>query len=305
MHTYIGHFAALATSFVWSFTSVLFTLSGRKVGSKIVNRMRLLFAAFFVVLMHWLVQGRPFPLGAEPYRWGWLALSGLIGYVLGDGFLFRALILIGPQLSMLLMALAPVYATIMGWVLFDETLTPIQLTGILVAVGGVALVVTRRSSEDQPGTDDPHKTGSYGLGILFGLLAGLGQAAGLVASRLGLAGDFPALSGNVIRVLAAAAAVWLGALVGGQVKQEITTIKEQPKAVGEIAGGAFLGPFVGVWLSLIAIQRAPLGIASTLMSFPPIFLIPISYILFKERIGLRAIIGTLAAVGGTALLFLD
>jgi drug/metabolite transporter (DMT)-like permease len=59
-----------------------------------------------------------------------------------------------------------------------------------------------------------------------------------------------------------------------------------------------------VWFSLIAVQNAPVGIASTLTSLTPIMLIPLSRIVFKEAITWRAVGGTLLAVAGTAILFL-
>lgn len=298
----IGQVAALATSFVWSFTSILFTLSGRAVGSRIVNRTRLLFAVVFVALAHLLLYGSLLPLNAEPFRWGWLALSGLIGFVVGDGFLFQAFIVLGPRLSMLLMALAPVLSAVMGWVLLGEALALRELMGIALAVGGVALVVTDRANEgvSRPAGADRQ----YGLGLLFGLGAALGQALGLFASRQGLVGEFSALSGVLIRLLAATVVIWLFALVRQQGQPTVDALREHPRALWAIVGGAFGGPFVGVWLSLIAVQRAPLGIASTLMSLSPVVLLPIGHFLFHERIGARGVAGTLVAVAGTVLLFL-
>ncbi len=280
MPVLIGQLAALATSFVWSFTSILFTLSGREVGSRIVNRTRLLFAVVFVAL----------------------ALSGLIGFVVGDGFLFQAFVVLGPRLSMLLMALAPVLSAVLGWLVLGETLAVQELFGIGLAVGGVALVVTDRANE---GAQRP--TGAdrqYGLGLLFGLGAALGQALGLFASRQGLVGDFPALSGVLIRLLAATVVIWAFALARRQGQPTIETLREHPRALWAIIGGAFGGPFVGVWLSLIAVQRAPLGIASTLMSLSPVVLLPIGRFLYHESIGVRGVLGTLIAVAGTVLLFL-
>src|SRR5262245_37178086 len=99
--TLIGQIAALGTSVAWSMSSVFFTLGGRKVGSEIVNRTRLLLAVIFVSIMHLILQGRIFPYDAEPYRFALFALSGVIGYVIGDGFLFQAFVMIGPRLSML------------------------------------------------------------------------------------------------------------------------------------------------------------------------------------------------------------
>ena len=144
MDAYFGYFAGLGTSLAWSFSSTLFTLGGRQLGSVIVNRARLVLALIFVVIMHWILLGQPIPVGAEPFRWGWLGLSGLIGYVFGDGFLFQAFVMIGPRLSMLLMALAPVISTILAWVLLGERLSAVELLAIGLTVGGVMLVVADR-----------------------------------------------------------------------------------------------------------------------------------------------------------------
>lgn len=300
---YLGYLAGLGTSIAWSFTSVFFTLSGRLVGSAVVNRVRLLLAVVFVMLTHQLTQGELFPLGAEPFRWGWLALSGIIGYVIGDSFLFQAFVMIGARLSMLLMALAPVFSAAMAWVLFDETLAPRELAGMALVIGGVALVVSRR--DDGLKTPDALMTPRrYAVGILCGLGAALGQAGGLVTSRQGLVGDFSALSGNLIRLTTAALAIWVLASITGKARSSVTALRANPRAIWVILGGAFAGPFIGVWLSLIAVQRAPLGIASTLMSLPPVILLPVSHFLFAERITRPAVLGTFLAFVGTAILFL-
>jgi drug/metabolite transporter (DMT)-like permease len=68
--------------------------------------------------------------------------------------------------------------------------------------------------------------------------------------------------------------------------------------------GALTGPFLGVWLSLIAIQHTSIGVASTLMALPPVFLLPISRLVFAEQIGWRTILGTMVAISGVAMLFL-
>mgnify|MGYP001339235960 CR=1 FL=1 len=306
MTAYLGHIAALATSVAWTFTSVLFTLSVQKVGASVVNRMRLLLGLAFALIMHLILEGSLIPQ-AEPFRWGWLAASGFIGYVLGDGALFLAFERLGARLGMLLMALAPVLSTLLAWVVLGEVLTPLELLGIGLAVSGVAMVVAGPRNGGSSGTAIPEGTdpGRYYLvGVLFGLGAALGQAVGLLSSRMGLQGDFSALSGNVIRLSAATLSIWVIALARRQIASGIRALREKPQAMRTIAGGAVFGPFVGVWLSLIAVQLAPLGIASTLTSLAPVFLLPVSYFLFKERFGVLAILGTLVAVAGTALLFL-
>jgi drug/metabolite transporter (DMT)-like permease len=304
LFAYIGELAGLATSVCWSFGSVFFTLSGRQVGSPVVNRTRLLIALVLVSLTHWATEGQLWPLGAAPSRWGWMALSGIIGFVIGDALLLQAFVMIGPRLSMLLMALAPVMSVIMAWVLLGETLNGLQLLAIGLAVSGVAWVVTdrRNGANGQPDHITPR---DYLIGLLLALGGAFGQAAGLIASRKGLEGDFSALSGNLMRLIAASLVIWLLTVMNGQARANFRALYEKPRAMRLILGGSIAGPFIGVWLSLIAVQKAPVGIASTLMSFAPIILLPVGRVLFHERITWRAVVGTILAMIGTAILFLQ
>jgi drug/metabolite transporter (DMT)-like permease len=141
-------------------------------------------------------------------------------------------------------------------------------------------------------------------GILFGLGATISQAVGVILAKEGLVGGFPAVSANVIRMICAMTALWVFTLFQKQARQTYEQARKQPRAVPLILGGAILGPFLGVSLSLFSLQRADAGVASTLSSLAPIFLLPISYFIFKERFGWTAILGTMMALAGVALLFL-
>ncbi|MBN1286677.1 MAG: DMT family transporter [Anaerolineae bacterium] len=303
---YVGHLAALSTSLAWTFTSVFFTLAGREVGSPVVNRTRLLLALGLVALTHWVTMGAPFPAGAEPSRFGWLGLSGVVGFVIGDACLLQAFVMIGPRLAMLLLSLNPVFGTVIAWAWLGETLEAPALAGIALAVGGVALVVSAPAEEP----DNPDRLEArtdlrrLAAGVLLGLGGALCQATGLVLSKQGLAGGFPALSGNLIRLVAATLAIWALAALQGQVRAGFDRLRAHPRAWRAIVGGSVAGPFLGVWLSLIAVQNAPVGVASTLMGLAPIILIPVGRVRFGERITPRAVVGTVIAFAGTALLFL-
>ena len=141
-------------------------------------------------------------------------------------------------------------------------------------------------------------------GIAFGLAGATGQALGLIFAKKGLAGEYPALSGTLIRMFTAVIVLWGFTFLRGQARATIRQLDTHHRATLYILGGAFTGPFLGVTASLIAIQNTEIGIASTLMALPPIFLLPISHFVFNERFGWQAIAGTLVAVTGVALLFL-
>lgn len=297
MENYLGELAALATSLSFAFGSTMFTFAGRRLGSLIVNRTRLVIAALLLSAVHWITLGSLFPFDAEPDRLFWLGLSGVVGLVLGDIFLFQAFVLIGPRLSMLMMSLAPILAAIQAWIFLGEKLTGWQIFGILLTVGGIAWVILEKNGHSENDRE-------YGRGILFGLGGAIGQATGFVLAKNGIGGEFSPISANLIRMTAAVILLWLITFVQGQAKSTISTFFNNRKGMFATMGGAFAGPFLGVSLSLFALQRVEVGVASTLTALPPIFLLPISYFIFKERFSFGAIAGTLVAMAGVAALFL-
>ncbi|MBC8508602.1 MAG: DMT family transporter [Anaerolineales bacterium] len=294
----IGELAALGTSLAFSFGSVFLTLAGRRVGSIVLNRTRLLFAIVFLGITHWITLGIPIPLYAEPHRWLWLGLSGVVGLVLGDVFLFQAFVWIGPRLSMLMMSLVPIFAAFLAWIFLGEQMGWVQIIGVLITLGGVVWVVMEQNDANK--AENPN----YARGILYGLAGAIGQASGLILAKNGLGGEFSPISANIIRMICAAVVLWIIALLQGQAKETVQIVVNNRRGLLFIVIGAVFGPFLGVSFSMLAIQRAQVGIASTLMALPPVFLLPISYFVFKERYGWGVIVGTAIAIAGVAVLFL-
>ncbi len=301
----MGELAALATAFCWSLNSIQFTLAGQRVGAQVVNRARLLLAVLFLSLTHWLVYGQVWPLQAEPFRWGWLGLSGMIGLILGDSSLFQAFLLIGPRRAMLLMTLVPVISALLAWGWFGETLQPVEVGAVLLTIGGIAWVIAERrppSGTEAGDSEDENRRRTL-LGVLLGMGGAMGQALGLVVAKRGLSGNFPPLSATLIRMVIAAGLLWLLTLARGQGRTTYHALKDR-KALIPIIGGTLMGPFIGVWLSMIAVQHAPVGLASTLMALSPILVIPLEHWVFHEPVSPRAIIGTVVALTGAGLILM-
>ena len=297
---FLGELAALGTATLWAISSIAFTVGGRRVGSVIVNRTRLVAAVLFIGAMHWLMLGRPFPWDAAPQRVLWLAASGLIGLVAGDSMLFQAYVLIGARLGVLLLSLAPIFGTLLAWIFLGERLTLPELGAMALALSGVIWVVLERGRSDASAAGDR----TYGRGILFGVGAALCQSAGMVVAKPGLADGFPALSATMIRMTTGMVVMWLIAAALGAAGHTIRRVRADRQAAWAIWVGAFVGPFLGVWLSLIAVQSARVGIASTLIAMTPVLSLPLVPLYFKERVSQRAILGTLVAMAGVALMIL-
>jgi drug/metabolite transporter (DMT)-like permease len=297
--TLLGELASLATALLWTGSATFFSAASRRVGSVVLNRVRVLLATFFLLVVHTALLGAPLPLSALPERWLWLGLSGVVGLALGDAMLFQAYVLIGPRLGMLMMATAPLISALLALGLLGEQLLPLEWLGIALAVAGIAWVVTRGSGP----LLDPQRP-HHLRGLLLGLGAAACQAGGLTLSKLGLGGDFPALSGVVIRMLAAFIVLWGWTALRRQARDTLHRMAHERGALGPAIAGSVVGPFLGVWFSLIAVQLAPVGIASTIMALPPVFLLPIGRYVFKESINWQAWAGTFVAMVGIALLFL-
>jgi drug/metabolite transporter (DMT)-like permease len=295
---FIGELAGLATSFFFAMTALIFTATGRMVGSQVTNRMRLTIAFVYLLILNLILFREPLPFSADSSRWIWLSLSGIVGLSLGDAFLFQALVSVGPRLGTLLLSLAPIFGSVIAWIFFGEVLSAWQITGIVLALAGIAWVVM--SHQEPPNTPRGHTR----RGVIFGVLAGLGQAVGLVLSKQAMAGNFSPFQANAIRMLAAVIFIWAWTAIEGKTAETFAIVREKPQVIRLLALGALVGPVLGVSSSLLAVQHAEIGVASTLMALPPVIILPVSYFLFKERIGWQAIVGTILAIAGVAVLFL-
>lgn len=290
----VGEIAAVMTALCWSVNSVLFSDAGRRIGSRSVNHLRLWMALGFLALLQWVFFHRPFP-PITGSAWGYLAISGIIGFSAGDAMLFESYVLIGPRMGMLMMTAVPIFSVLLGWVFLGEKLGLWQLMAIGLTTFSIAMVV-REGRNNHP---DP---GVLARGILFGLGGALGQATGLLFSKKGMLEGVHPVSANLVRVLAGVAVMSLLLLPRRKFVSDFKKLL-RPGIALRITGGALFGPVIGVVLSLVAILNAHMGVASTLMSLSPVILIPVSRVLYRERISIQTVWWTGVALGGAAWLF--
>jgi len=335
----VGELAGLGTALCWVFTSIAFAEAGRRIGSSRVNMIRLVLASFVLMGMHWVVFGRPIPEVETTGLW-LLVISGLVGLAVGDQLLFTALVDIGPRLSTLLMTLAPPVTAIIAWPVLDEPLGWVGVLGIIITMSGIAWVVRERDEPDASRVQRyrPKSRRHKVRGIVFGALAAMGQAIGFVLSKLGMGHTrlpvdelLPTLSTTVVRMLAGTAGmVIILALMRiwrtqREIDQQMEVSPEQetlelaaggsgeggapvkqrsvwPVALMFTGIGAVFGPVLGVWLSMVAVDRAAAGVAATLMALSPVLILPLAVLVEKQRLTWRAVLGACIAVAGVVVL---
>jgi drug/metabolite transporter (DMT)-like permease len=289
----LGELAALGTATCWSVTSLVFAEAARRVGALRVNLLRLPVA--LVLLSAVLVASRhPFE-AVTGGRVGLLAASGVVGLVVGDLAFFASLRRLGARLTSLLMALAPIFAALAALALLREVPGTQALVGIALTLSGVAWVV------GEPRTAENRDERSA-AGVALGVTGAACQGVGLVLAKAGMAGEVAPLTATWVRIGIATTVIW--ALTAAN--RRFTGMGPRTAVAGAgpyILAGAFFGPFLGVWLSLTAAKLTDVGVAATIMATSPILVIPLVMLTERYRPTLRAVIGTVVAVVGVALLF--
>ncbi len=305
---YFGEIIAFGTVLCWTVGAQFFEAAGKQIGALTVNLVRLLMAFFLFCIFLYITRGEFVPLGFSASAWGWLALSGIIGFSFGDMFLFSAFVEIGPRISMLIMSLAAPLTAIIGWVFLGEIYTLHQWLGIAITILGVSWVVMEKNNNSR--NNELVKNEQRWVrditfkGLVFGFLGMTGQAIGYVISKHGMKaenGYLDPFASTQIRVIAGT----IGFIVIYSFLRKwpvfLTSLKNK-KGMGFTAVGAFLGPFLGVSLSLFALHYISTGVATTILSLVPIFIIPFSVFLHKEHVSTRGIFGAVIAIGGIVLL---
>lgn len=300
--SHIGELAALLTAVFWTFTALSFTSAGKVIGSLSVNFWRLIMGILFVALFTTFAYGSPVPLGISLESWFWLGLSGFIGVFVGDLFLFKAFTINGPRVSLLVMSLAPPMAALISWLVLGETLTLLGFVGMMVTLTGISMVILIRKRGDL----EEKKSIRFRYqpkGILFAFVGAIGQASGLVMSKVGLQSSTNPFYGSQIRLFAG---LFGFILLITYLRRWVPVAKSvvKVKTMGVLSIGAFFGPFLGITLSLFAVQHANPGVVQTIVSINPVLIIPFSIWLYHEKISLREAIGAIVAVVGVSLFFI-
>lgn len=296
IQSHLGEIYALITAVFWTITAVCFELAGRKIGSLSVNYIRLFIAFIFISVFTKFSRGMFLPMDATLESWIWLSISGLIGFVIGDLFLFQAYLEIGSRISMLIMALAPPITALLGFIIMREIILPVGFLGMFITILGIFIVVLVKNPES-----NNFKFSRSIKGIGYAFVGALGQSFGLIFSKIGM-GSYDPFAATQIRIISGI----IGFTIVFLFMKRWDKLKEDVKnkdARKYLLIGSLFGPFLGVSFSLLAIQYTTTGISSTITSIIPVLIIPLSIYVLKEKVSPKEIIGAVITVIGVSILF--
>lgn len=302
MNNYLGEIYAILTAICWAITSIAFEHAGKKMGSLTLNIIRLWFAFVFLMIYSFIVRDMPLPLDASLNTWKWLILSGLIGLLIGDLFLFEALTQIGARISMLIFSSVPPMSAILAYFILGDKMTTSQVIGMIITMTGIGTVILTRSSTSNKKIKFTHPI--LGISLAFG--GAFCQSLGYIIGKLGMdAGgiSYDPFSSTQIRIIAAI----IGFTIIVSLRKGWPNVAKAftyRTAIKHTIVGSVFGPFIGVSLSLLALNYTTPGVASTLTSITPILLIPVALFYNKEKLLIKEIMGAFIAIIGVGIMFI-
>jgi drug/metabolite transporter (DMT)-like permease len=296
LQAHLGEFSALLTAIFWVISGVFFEKASKRTSSLAVAYLRMIFAFILISLLLWVMRGKPLPTDATPSAWLWLSLSGLVGFVIGDIFLFEAYVRIGARISLLLMSFSPVITGLLSYFIFGEVLQPLAIVGIVLTLAGIAVVVLTKGDHNNLKL----RVDSYG--VLCGVMGAVGQSVGTILSKQGM-GNYDAFAATQIRIIASILGFTLFFIIGKH-WQKLATLLKDTHASLQTAAGAMFGTTLGVGFSLLAIQHTQAAVAAAIMSIMPVLIIPVNWLVLKEKIKWIEMLGALVTVVGVILLYL-
>jgi drug/metabolite transporter (DMT)-like permease len=297
INNHLGEFAALLTAFFWTVTSLSFEAASHKIGSVAVNIIRLIIGLAFLSIYNLIRRGMILPFDASYDNWLWLSLSGLVGFVFGDLFLFKSYTMIGSRFSMLIMTLVPPITAFFSFIILGERLTLFHYLGMTLTFSGIAMAIFSRN-----GKGEKLSLKLAPNGILYAFGGAVGQALGLVLSKLGLK-DYDPFAATQIRVIAGIIGYTMLVTILVRWGNVINATRNKSGML-LTSVGAFFGPFLGVSFSLVAVKFTEAGIASTIMALVPVFIILPAVVFYKEKVTAPELLGAILSVAGVALFFL-
>jgi len=293
---YAGELSALVTAVMWTGSALAFAAATTRVGSVYVNVVRLVAAVIFLLITIIVFN---IQTNVSLLQVIFLSISGFAGFVFGDTFYFKSFEYNSARISTLIMSTAPAMAALMAFLFLSETLSFTGILGIIITLGGIALVVLERK---EPST---HNIPISMVGVFYALLGALGQAGGMILAKGAFAhGPINGFVATFIRAFAATLVLAPLNYFAGRFTKPREIFSNDRKAFRFTILGSFLGPYLGVTFSLIAISLTDVAIAATIIALVPIIMLPMVWILFREKLSCRAVVGACVAVFGVGILFL-
>jgi drug/metabolite transporter (DMT)-like permease len=293
----IFYLAALGAALCWAVSAILSANPSAALGSIAFVRIRMTMV-FFMLATALLVTGGWRTVAASHITLS--LISGLIGILAGDAALFAAMNRLGPRRAGILFASNAIFSVILGWLFLQEKLGMLTLTGIAIALAGVALAILFGKRQNDAHQWEAVK-GPLLTGIAIGLFSGLCQAVGSIIARPVMATGVDPIAIAAIRVGIASLGLTIAMFAGVKSARAKTTLT--PRLAAQVALSGFAAMGVGMTLLLFALSGGEVGVVATLSATTPALVLPLLWWKTGDMPPPLAWLGAALVVAGSGMIF--
>lgn len=307
----LGPLCALGSSITWAFASAVYAQTAGRIGALKTNLLRSLLVVPLFLISAALVHGAGSFAQVASWRLGWLGLSALCSYGVGDLLFYLAALRLGTPTALAIASIYPIWATVGGALTLGESVGPARAAGTLLCILGVVWLVLQQGGRhvgpEKAGGEAGGEPGAqaggrpWRSGLVLALLTSVCWAGNTYSIRRGAIG-LPFLVANAVRYLIAVGFLGTGYFLGRR--------RNGAKAAARPAGTlprsflitAVIEAYGGSSIFVYGLSHSELSVGAPLSSLAPLFAVPIGLLLGTERLSVRRLAAIVLTVAGVVLL---
>ncbi|HSB68517.1 MAG TPA: DMT family transporter [Candidatus Methylomirabilis sp.] len=286
-----GILGGLGTGLTWGTISLLVRSLSGTIAPVGITAMRSVLGGGILLLVA-VVTGYGGEIARMPL-WVVLTLWGsiIIAMGFGDTMFFVSMDHLGVTRALTLTMINPLLTTVVGIGLLGEPVTPLRALGMLLVVGGLALVISGK------GEAAGERRGSTRRGLRLVCLA----AGSWAVSAIIMKPAFQAVSvmaAAAVRIPAAGVVLWLTPWTRGVPAALVRATRQERLRLGAIC----LLSAVGSLLFTTGIKYGGVAVGNVLSATSPLFTLPFEVWVLGRRASRQTAFGALVTVSGIGLM---
>ena len=282
-----GILSALLSACSWAFGTITCERIGKVVPFVGITFLKGVFSIVLMILLL-VVTGGLYPIG-----WGefsFLAISGIVGITIGDSLFFKSLQDLGAKTQVIFFLLGQILTMILSLLFLGELLSVEQYIGAFILLTGV--IVTTWGTQ----TNHPNKI----RGIIFGLASMTCFSVSAIMVKAAIS-DVPVITATFYRMVFGTIFTLGYGVASKNFSSWIRPLKDK-KLLGLFVFNVIVITYGGFLLSMAAIKYISVSLASVLGATEPIFVLLLAFLLMREKVTKREVIGTIVTLVGLFLI---
>ncbi|MFZ9595505.1 MAG: DMT family transporter [Bdellovibrionia bacterium] len=297
---FLGPLCALCSALTWAIGSAGYSQLSKKHSAYAINFARALVSFPLSLITTFLIagglsEGIGYFKNVQASQVGWLSLSMLASYGVGDVVFLASTKKIGLPSALAIASCYPVWTVLGGYFAYQESITAVQFLGLLLTLAGVVFVILN-SPEKSKKKGQPQSSFSF-LGFGLAVFASMCWATNSFATARGGMGLIPPV-GNSIRMS-----------IGLLITLVISRVMAKNEAIllpkKQLIGSLWLfliEAFGGSYFYFYGLSHSSLFLGSTLASLSPVIAVPIAVMWKLEKFSLERTFGVVLVVVGVWLM---